>query len=480
MTDAQAHKEKSQAALASLGTALVLTSVKLAVGFYTNSLGILSEAVHSGFDLLAAALTFFAVRLAARPADSEHPYGHGKVENLAALAETALLLVTCGWIIGEAVERLFYNAAPVKPSLWGVGVMAMSIALDVHRVRLLRRVAKKHNSQALEADALHFSSDILSSAVVLVGVLIIWGAQFLPQDSTWLPYLHAADAVAALAVSVIVLHACYALSHKAVNALMDGGSDEMRERIEEAARSVRGVNHVHSVRMRNSGADIFVDLTVCVPPRLSVEGGHKVAHQVEESIQAALPKADVTVHVEPGQEADKDNPLLIMQNAAARHEVSIHGVQLLEKDAALHAEVHTEFPGSMTLAEAHHRVTAFEEDVVKLLPQTEIVSHLEPLGTTDMDAPCVLPCDTTELARLELVVEQVLLAVPGVSGCHRLNAYRLGSDREEPYVHLSFHCRMKGTVSVDDAHSASLRVEQDLRRHMPELGRIVLHMEPQE
>lgn len=477
MLDQCAHEEKNHAAKASLYTALILTAMKLSVGFYTNSLGILSEALHSGFDLLAALMTFLAVRMAAQPADARHPYGHGKVENLAALGETALLLITCGWIIGEAVDRLFFTASPVKPSLWGVLVMLISIALDVHRVRLLRRVAKKYKSQALEADALHFSSDILSSAVVLVGLLIIWGAQFLPADNAWLPLLHSADALAALGVSLIVLHACYDLSRKAINDLMDAGSDEMRQRIEDAARSVEGVTHVHSVRMRSSGAVCFVDLTLCVPPRFSVESGHRLAHEVEKAIQLVEPGADVTVHVEPHEGNDVKNPLLILQNTAAQHTFSIHGVQLLQTEKGMHVEVHAEMPGRLSLAEAHHKVTSFEDEVAALMPQVEIVSHLEPEGVTDWHAPRTLRCCEEELEALQQVVEEVL--GKSVSGCHRLLAYRL-PESEGPGVHLSFHCRMDAAATVDEAHDASLRIERDLRQCLPHLGRIVVHMEPQE
>lgn len=477
MLDQCAHDEKSYAARASLYTALVLTVMKLSVGFYTNSLGILSEALHSGFDLLAALMTFFAVRVASLPADARHPYGHGKVENLAALGETALLLITCGWILGEAVERLFFTTTLVKPSLWGVLVMLISIALDIHRVRLLRRVAKKYKSQALEADALHFSSDILSSAVVLVGLLVIWGAQFLPAGNDWIPLLHSADALAALGVSLVVLHACYDLSRKAINDLMDAGSDEMRQRIEEAALAVAGVTHVHSVRMRSSGAVCFVDLTLCVPPRFSVESGHRLANEVEEAIRRIEPGADVTVHVEPNEGNEVEHPLLVLQNTAAQHTFSIHGVQLLQTEQGMHVEVHAEMPGSLPLGDAHHRVTSFENEVAALMPQVEIVSHLEPEGLTDWHASRTTSCTETERAQLHKVVEEVLGG--GVSGCHRLMAYRL-PESEGPGVHLSFHCRMNAAATVNEAHDASLRIERDLRQRLPHLGRIVVHMEPQE
>lgn len=294
-----AHTEKNAAARASLITALILTSMKLAVGLYTNSLGILSEALHSGLDLVAAGVTLFAVRMAAQPPDQDHPYGHGKIENLAALAETVILLITCGWIMTEAIDRLFFATAHVMPSLWGVLVMGISIVLDIHRARMLKRVARKYKSQALEADALHFTSDIWSSSVVLVGLLLIWAGQFLPEASLWRSWVNNVDALAAMGVSVIVLYACYGLARKAVHDLMDGGSVELYARIEEALHNIPHIRAVRALRLRTSGAETFVDLQICVSPQLSVQDGHQAAHAAEERIQKIVPGADVTVHVEP-------------------------------------------------------------------------------------------------------------------------------------------------------------------------------------
>ena len=346
MTEKTGNTEKTKAALASMGTAVILTGLKLGVGYYTNSLGMLSEALHSGLDLLAAAVTLFAVHMAAMPADKDHAYGHGKAENLAALVETGLLLATCGWIIYEAVDRLFYHAVPVIPSLWGVGVMAVSIVLDVNRVRLLRRVAKKYNSQALEADALHFSSDILSSAVVLVGLLLLWGAQYLPAHSMWHDLLQKGDALAALAVAVIVLHACWELAHRAVNDLMDGGSQELRDSIYEAVQGMEGVTDVRGVRLRTSGPNTFVDLRLGVAPRLTVEEGHHLAHTVEERIQEIVPNADVTVHIEPHAQANGADSIEVIENAAATLSLAVHGVHVWQEEIKeFLAELHAECPG---------------------------------------------------------------------------------------------------------------------------------------
>ena len=263
--------EKQKAAVVSLLAALGLTLLKLAVGLTTNSLGILSEALHSGLDLLAAAMTLLAVRIAAKPADQGHPYGHGKVENLSALGQTLLLFLTCVWVVHEGVTRLLAGASPVTPSLWGVGVMAVSMAVDINRVRILRRVARRYKSQALEADALHFSTDILSSAVVLAGVLAVWLAAALRLPEPLHRMLAQADTVAALLVAVIIFRASLHMAATAVNTLMDSGSAEAQQGVIRAVQAVPGIAEVRRARVRVSGPQSFVDLTwglrpACVCP----------------------------------------------------------------------------------------------------------------------------------------------------------------------------------------------------------------------
>ncbi|MDR0466384.1 MAG: cation diffusion facilitator family transporter, partial [Deltaproteobacteria bacterium] len=310
--------EKSQAALSSLIAASALTVLKTIVGFDTNSLGMLSEALHSGIDLLAALITLIAVHIAAIPADESHPYGHGKVEHLAALAETALLLLTCGWIIGEAVQRLMYKTAMIIPSIWAVAVMTISILVDISRSRMLRRVAKKHKSQALEADALHFASDIWSSLIVLVGLGAIWLSQNMAPAHPLRPLLMHADALAALVVACIVLHACYLLSKKAVNGLMDHNSGEETQPIRHCLAEVPGIVRVGRIRSRTSGPDHFVDLTIEVNANLGLNAAHRVAHQAEEAIMRRFPGADVSVHVDPA--ADMDSGPFSLYPSIRRHD----------------------------------------------------------------------------------------------------------------------------------------------------------------
>jgi cation diffusion facilitator family transporter len=279
--------EKQSAALTSLAAAVGLTAFKIVVGVWTGSLGILAEAAHSGLDLIAAGLTFLAVRFSGRPADSTHLYGHGKIENLSALAETLLLLLTCVWIVWEAVHRLRSHAAHIEVTLWSLMVMLASIAIDASRSRVLARAAKKYRSQALEADALHFQTDVWGSVVVVVGLLAVkWGLWW-------------GDAVAALGVSVVVMWVSVRLGRRTVDALLDRAPEGMEQRIAEAVSGVQGVHNCHQVRLRYSGPVLFIDLHVLVDGGQTLAEAHRLTETIEGVIQEIAPQADVTVHPEP-------------------------------------------------------------------------------------------------------------------------------------------------------------------------------------
>jgi cation diffusion facilitator family transporter len=294
-----AEHEKQKAALSSVVAAVGLTALKIVVGILTGSLGILAEAAHSGLDLVAALVTFFAVRVSARPPDKEHLFGHGKVENLSALVEALLLLLTCGWIIYEAVRRLFFESAELDISIWAFVVMGISIIVDVSRSRMLYRVARKYNSQALEADALHFSTDIWSSSVVLVGLLGVKIGEWVPA----LSFLQRADAVAALVVALIVIKVSVELGVRAVQALMDASLPGTAGQIDAAVEAVPGVVEAHGVRLRHSGPHVFADLHILVDGRRSLDESHAISEAVEAAVRQMVPDADVTVHAEPAPQA---------------------------------------------------------------------------------------------------------------------------------------------------------------------------------
>ena len=281
------QKEKLNVALVSVVAAIFLTGSKLVIGILTGSLGILSEALHSGLDMVAAVITYFTVRVSDKPADKHHHFGHGKIENFSALAETLLLLITCVWIIYEAFNRLMTGNTHIEISVWSYVVVIGSIIIDISRSRALSRVAKKYNSQALEADALHFSTDIWSSAVVLLGLICAnFGFYF-------------ADAIAALGVSIIVLSVSYRLGKKAIDVLLDRAPLEIIEQVKEILGEFEEVRHFHNLKIRTAGADTFVKVNVHLDPDLSLRDVHEICDKIEKEIGFRIQRSEVYIHAEP-------------------------------------------------------------------------------------------------------------------------------------------------------------------------------------
>ena len=295
MSNQEAKTEKRSAALSSVVYAVFLTTFKLIIGLLTNSLGILAEAAHSGLDLVAAATTYFAVRVSDKPADREHPFGHGKIENLSALFEAFLLLLTSAWIIYESIQRLFFITVKVEASIWSFIVMGTSIAIDYTRSRRLYKAAHKYKSQALEADALHFSTDIWSSSVVILGLIGLTIAHYIPG----LDWMHKADSIAAMVVAVIVIYVSGELGWRTISGLLDTAPRGLAEKIEKIAASVPGVVDAHSIRIRPSGAHTFIDMHVTMDGNVTLKEAHAATEQIEDAILKEISPTDVTVHVEP-------------------------------------------------------------------------------------------------------------------------------------------------------------------------------------
>lgn len=289
------RREKRSAALTSVIAAIGLTGFKIVVGLTTGSLGILAEAAHSGLDLMAAVMTFLAVRISDKPADRTHLYGHGKVENLSALFETMLLLLTCLWILYEAGHRLLYHATNLQVTFWSFAVMITSIVIDFSRSRVLYKAARKYNSQALEADALHFSTDIWSSSVVIVGLICV-------KISDWVPgvaFLHHADSVAAIMVGLIVIYVGVQLGMRTIQALLDVAPSGVEDKIIAAVERLPGVINCHNVRLRYSGSQLFADIHILVDGSQTLKQAHDLTEEIEQTIEQFLPNVDVTVHPEP-------------------------------------------------------------------------------------------------------------------------------------------------------------------------------------
>ena len=287
--------EKRLVALNSFLCALAITFLKMLVGISTRSLGILSEAAHSGLDLVAAFVTLLSVRVSDKPADAEHQYGHGKVENFSAFIETGLLLLTCIWIVWEAVRRLAgHHPVHIEPSLAAFGVMFASMAVDAWRSRKLGKIARKYASQALEADALHFSTDIFSSAVVTLGLLLVWAAHRLNA-----PWLVMADSIAALVVSGVIVYVSSRLARQTIDALLDAAPPGYRARLMDAVLKINGVIGVERIRIRRAGNRYFADLTVGLARNVTFQRSGQVVAEISSAVHEILPDADVVIHSVP-------------------------------------------------------------------------------------------------------------------------------------------------------------------------------------
>jgi len=461
---AHASREKLFVAVGSLLAAALLTLAKLLVGLLTNSLGILSEAAHSLLDLVAASATLWAVRMSARPADRRHTYGYGKFENLSALVVTILLLLMCVGIVSEAVRRLWGEATHVEANRWAFLVVLLSIAVDTWRSRALRRVARKYNSRALEADALHFSTDIWSSATVLLGLAGVLAAERLGQ-----PWLARADTLAALAVAAIIVVVSLRLGKKSVDDLSDRIPDDLQDKVAEAAGRVPGVEGVTQVRMRRSGAEVFADVILTVGQAASFQQAHDIADRAAEAVRSVIPEADVVVHAEPaaGKDLDLTTKVRVL---AARHGLGAHAIRFYIEDGRRRLELHLEVGESLSVAEAHRQASEFERDVRAEVPDLlDVVSHLEPSG----DATAQIEAQPADEAQVREVLDQFFHRKALTVHLHQMKVQRAGGA-----LLVSFHCRLAPDTAITDAHAFTVRVEEFLRRRIPQIARVVIHVEP--
>jgi cation diffusion facilitator family transporter len=451
-------REKKTIALSSVVAGLALTVMKLAVGLSTNSLGILSEAAHSGLDLLAALITLFAVTVSDKPADQDHQYGHGKMENVSALFETILLLVTCGWIILEAVERLMKHTSHVEATVWSFLVIVVSIAVDFSRSRALSRVAKKYGSQALEADALHFSSDIWSSLTVLAGLLFVRFG------------FTSVDSVAAIGVALLVLFVSYRLGRRTIDALMDRVPSDLAERIERAARGVEGVEDVRSMRVRMSGSKVFVDAAVGIRRTVPFERAHRVMDDIEKAIHAVQPRADVTVHAEPYQGedetiVDKVRMIVVNQGLRAPHNLEVHrsgGKYFIDFDV--------EYSRGNTFVEAHSLASDIEEQIRKeVLSVEKVTIHLEEYLADEGE----LSRAAAEERQLSQSIEKLVLKDKRILGCVDITVLKHAS-----HDHVTLTCKVSSLTPLAEVHQIITHVETQLYQTFPQVRRFTIHAEP--
>jgi cation diffusion facilitator family transporter len=490
-----ANSEKRSAALGSVLAAAAITLLKLMTGLFTGSLGMLSEAAHSGIDLLAAVLTLLSVRMSDRPADADHNYGHGKIESVAAFVETGLMLVSCVWIVFEALRRMIFREHLTLPfSIWPFVVLVLSIAVDFTRSRKLRRVAQAHRSEALAADAVHFRTDIWSSFAVLLGLAATavgehWHVQF----------MELADPIAALVVSAIILRVCWRLATQTLDTLLDalpkslpgegGGQSRDQTRAEVRAGLMRdlaaidGVLTVDRVRTRRAGASYFADLTLGLPRNLTFQRSEQITMAATAVVQRVLPGADVVVHSVPTAslaESVHDR----IRAVAARANLAIHDVTVQQYDGALHVEQHLEVDETLTLAKAHSLVTQLEMEMRREVPAiATILTHIES-EPARIERPASLDRDR----QLEARLRRVARAFPEILDIHEVVVTRLGgsekfetSDRihkTNDRMQVTCHCTMPDDLAMARVHEVITEFEDAFKVDSPEVSRLMIHPEP--
>jgi cation diffusion facilitator family transporter len=462
-SSASMRAEKRSVAGNSVLAAIAITALKIVVGFTTGSLGILSEAAHSGLDLVAAIITFFSVQVSDKPADADHQYGHGKVENFSAFIETGLLLLTCVWIIYEAIERLFFRRVEIEPSLWAFVVMLISIGIDVWRSRSLGRIAQKYDSQALEADALHFSTDVWSSSVVILGLLLVLAGRAYHID-----WLRDADPIAALVVAGIVVQVSWRLARKTVDALLDAAPTGVRSKIIDAMRRVDGVLEVDRVRIRRAGNRYFADVAVALARTVTFQHSERVAEMVRAAVRNVLPDADVTVNSVPRADR-KENIFDQIRAVATRHNLNVHDVSVQDLKGHILVEQHLELDERLSLKDAHDRVTALEAEMREEVPEiSSILTHIESEPAT------IEPGD--EIVRdpaLERRLKATAAEFPDVLDMHEIQIKRV---RGRLYV--SCHCTLPDDLPLSRVHDIQTDLEIRFKQDAPELFRVLIHPEP--
>jgi cation diffusion facilitator family transporter len=464
VSSAEVSALKRRVALHSMVAAACMTTLKLVAGILSGSLGVLSDAAHSALDLAGAALTFFSVRVSDKPADENHTYGHGKVENLSAFLEAGLMAISCAWIIWEAIHRIRENTYEIKHSLWPVLVILASIAVDYWRSGALHRVAERTGSPALATDAFHFASDIWASVAVLAGLLATWLGEVWRVD--WLRY---ADPIAAILVSVMILRITWTLTRETVGVLMDQIPAETRLRVIREAEQVPGVLAVEQARVRRSGPQYFADLTLALPSRYTFEHTGELVRAATQAVHHVLPQADVIIHTVPRQER-ADSIFDRVRAAAARNNVPVHDLSVQSVHGKLHVELHVELEENMPLIAAHNFVSGLEAEILRETPEIDsILTHIESEPAT-IEQP-------EEMIEEDIRLEKALRA----AAAHYdeiIDVHQIMVGRTAEHLSLSCHCTLPDQLSMHRVHEVITSLEDNFKLACPEVHRVTIHPEP--
>jgi cation diffusion facilitator family transporter len=522
------HAAKRTAAVFSVAAAAVVALLKLLTGLLTGSLGMLSEAAHSGIDLIASILTLLSVQVSDRPADDVHNYGHGKIESLAAFVETGIMLASCAWIVYEAIGRIvLHHHLALAPSLWPFAVLLLSLVVDFTRSRTLGRIARQHRSPALAADALHFATDMWATLAVMLGLAAAYAGERLR-----LPRLELADPIAALVVAAVILRVSWRLARQTIDALLDAtpttdptnqqpqSKDQLRADLLHDLTAIPGVLSVERLRTRRSGSNFFADVTLGLPRNLTFQRSEQITLAATEAVQRHLPAADVVVHTVPTASLaesvyDRIRAVAARRNLAI-HEISvqqvgghqiagvhINGQQHDRIHPQLHIEQHLEVDETMPLLQAHDLVTDLEAEMRREVPAiASILTHIESEPAT-IERPASLARDRD----LELRLRRVAAAFPEVLDIHEVFVTRhgpsvvsaaahaaslnLAADASQPAAitqqpatafpertQVSCHCTLPDDLPMARVHAVITALEGAFKIVAPEVDRLLIHPEP--
>ena len=452
--------------------ALAITLLKLITGVLSGSLGMLSEAAHSGIDLIAAAITLITVRVSDRPADEDHNYGHGKLESLSAAFEILLMLGSCFWIAREALQRVLHHTQlDLRWSVWPFVVLLLSMLVDYTRSRQLHRVAQAQRSDALEADAIHFGTDLWSSAAVFLGLL----ASFIGQRIN-VPALEYADPVAALIVAAVILRVTYTLARRTIDSLLDATPSEARAQIGRdlvyELEAVDGVVTVERVRVRRSGSDYFVDLTLGMPRNLTFQRSEQITFAATTAVQGRLPGADVVIHSVPTATVG-ESVFDRIRAVAARSNLNLHDVSVQQYEGALHVEQHLEVPETMSLQQAHDVATQLETEIRREVPSVDtVLTHIE-----SEPATIAYPAQFAANEHLTKQLLETAQHFPEIQDVHEITVTR-GHSGAANSVQINCHITLPDALPMSRVHDVITEFEGEFRLHHPQVSRVLIHPEP--
>lgn len=442
--------------IASIVVATLLMALKLATGLATGSLGLVSAGVESSGDVVAATVTFFAVRLGARPADPQHPYGHRRAENLSALAEATILLAGGVIVVVEAIGRLSSGSEPLTAGWYVFAVILVAIAIDVSRVLVSLRTARRYGSAALRSNAFHFAGDGAGSIAVLGGLISVRAG------------FQAGDALASLIVATIVFAAAARLIFENAQVLMDTDPAAAHEIASEAIASLAPEIELDRLRVRESAGRYFADVVVSVPPGRAVMEGHAAADAVERKVEHALPDSDVVVHVEPRRRGLdlRETVLAVAQSEPLVREV--HDVTIFERSDQISVSLHLKFPVDSSLREAHAVAERIESGIRDLPRVGDVATHLEPLERSVATGPDLDRDDSQPVDTIRAVVREQ------VGG----DARDARTFTTEKGLVVFVAVPVGPTASLADAHQQASELEETLRRRLPQIAEVVVHTEP--